>query len=140
MESRAPAAAHNAEPSPPDGRGRPHSAPGTPRWPRPQTPRPAGRCPPAGTSGAYPAPAAAAIKSGCFAWNFFVPQTWRRGSLGRLPTQACAATPPSSGGPTGPPNQFPAGRAQGVGVGRGSPGAGATVARTERASLSLLIG
>lgn len=94
MESRAPAAAHNAEPSPPDGRGRPHSAPGTPRWPRPQTPRPAGRSPPAGTSGAYPAPAAAAIKSGCFAWNFFVPQTWRRGSLARLPTQACAATPP----------------------------------------------
>ena len=60
MESRAPAAAHNVEPSPPDGQGRPHSAPGTPRWPSPQTPRPAGRCPPAGTSGAYPAPAAAA--------------------------------------------------------------------------------
>lgn len=134
MESRASAATHTQRPRliavtaaalgpPPLG------------WPSPRTPRPAGRCPPAGTSGAYPAPAAAAIKSGCFAWNSLLAGV----AEGRLPSEARGGSPLPRP-PDGAPNRLPTGRARGVGVGRGSPGAGAAVARTERASLSLLIG
>ena len=74
VESRASAAAHTPRPRLFAVAAAALGPRATPRWLSPRTPRPAGRCPPAGTSGAYPAPAAAAIKSGCFAWNFLVPR------------------------------------------------------------------
>lgn len=104
-----------------------------PWWPSLRTPRPAGHCPPPGTSGAYPA--SAAIKSGCFPWNFLLPRARRRGGLGRPPAQVPGGKRPFAAGPVGPePRCWRAGPRGGGGarkLGRGGDG------RTHRTRLLL---
>lgn len=116
-------------------------APGRSPAAQPSDPAAARRCPPAGTSGAYPAPAAAAIRSGRFSWNFLRPRGWRRGDLGREAGRAGAwreAPPSPPGGPRAP---FPAGRALEWGWGGEAPPRGQrSRARTRSPVLSDWLG
>lgn len=130
MESRAPAAARNAEPSPQDGRGRPHSAQALPGGPdlRPRGRPGAARRP--GTSGAYPAPPQPPLER--VLCGTFSSADLAEGSLGRLPTQACAATPLLQAARRAQTVQQEGPRSGGWG--EEAQARGATVARTERAS------
>lgn len=98
-------------------------------------PRAAGRYPPAGTSGAYPAPAAA-IRAGAFL-GLYPARTGPGDARGGCPQTHGEGTPspPTPPSPRPVPPQGP-----GVGVGRASPAPETTGARTERAPVSFLIG